>query len=125
MSGDSPLEVLDEAEHVRERRPLAHLREKVAGQLPDLYVLEPELALGIATRKGRAGERGKENAFLRGGPAGELRVEVRQGEPAGVVLPAVERAAKIVEAAPKPLLNGEKLVLGIHATNRPDPVRSA
>ena len=34
-------------------------------------------------------------------------------------------AAKIVEAAPKPLLYGEELVLGFHARDRPDPARSA
>jgi len=119
------MEILDETENVGDRRVFGDLRNEITGQLPELHVLERELALGNAAREGRSGENGEENSFLGGGPAFELLVEVVQREAIGGFVPPIERAPEVLEAASNGVLSRQQRFGGRQLKRLPGPVRSA
>ncbi len=98
MRVEAPGEILDQAENVGHPGAGLDLLARVAGQLPELNVLELELALGVAVGQAGAPQGREEGVLLGGGPAAQPVVKIREGHAVRGLVAAFEGPVKVVEA---------------------------
>jgi hypothetical protein len=89
------------AQNVSDRRPIVDLREQVSRQLPQLHPFEAQLPARVPPGDARPEHRGQQGRLLGLRPAPERLMEVGQPQPVRLLVPPVERATEVVEAAPR------------------------
>lgn len=110
MRSEPPVEVLDQAENVGERRVGPDLFQKEPRELPNLHELDFELPGSVPGRIRRARQRGEQRSFFGLRPAAKVPGEIVERHPVGRTVPPLERSPEVGPTAPQGALRGCELV---------------
>src|SRR5439155_21864503 len=102
------IEIVGKTDEILRQDALRDLLHEIARQLTNLDVLEVQLAPRVATRDVGAHQRRNERLLLRLCPAAKIALEVDERNFDSPTIVAMQRALKIIEAAPQRALRRQQ-----------------